>query len=295
MEEERSIVIHPNYLAPDNLPEALRLLAKWKGKATLIAGGTNVVPDMRAHVIRPQTLIDLSRVKTLSYIREEKQKIRIGALATLSDVASSEVIKKYAPVLHEAVRQIGNPLVRNRATIAGNLAHASPAADSAVPLLVLGAMVVLEKQKAKARQVPINRFFVGPRRTILKKDDLVREIVFPKASASTRMAYSKFGLRNAMTISVASVAVLVETEAGRIKTAKIGLGAVAPTPVRSYGVEEMLVGQEITEDLIVACGERVKEEIRPITDIRGSLEYRDTLVSVILKRLLRQVSGWGNR
>jgi CO/xanthine dehydrogenase FAD-binding subunit len=291
MKRERMIVTQPNYFAPDNLSNALILLSKWKEKATLIAGGTNVIPDMRGHVIRPQAIIDLSRVKNLSYVKEEKQKIRIGALTTISQLISSEAIKKYTPILYEAGRQIGNPLVRNRATMAGNLADASPAADSAVPLLVLEAVVVVERQKAKARQVPVDRFFVGPNRTVLRNDELVREIIIPKPSSSARMAYSKFGLRNAMAISVASVGVLIETEKGRVKKARVGLGAVAPTPIRAFALEEILMDHEVTEDLIVKCGRKVEEVIRPITDIRGSLEYRRTLAAAILKRLLRHVSG----
>ncbi len=278
------------YFNPKNLHETLSLLGRLRGKAELIAGGTNVIPDMRDKVTKPQVLIDLSQVKNLSYIKEEKQRIRIGALTTISDLASSEVIKKHAPVLYEAARQIGNPLVRNRATIAGNLADASPAADTAGPLLVLEATVLLEKQKAKVKTIPLDRFFTGPNRTVLKKDELVREILFPKPGISAKMAYFKFGLRNAMAISVVSVAVLMEMEKGRVKKARIGLGAVAPTPIRAYGVEELLINQQLTDELIEKCGERVREEIRPVTDIRASLEYRKSLTSVILKRLLQQVS-----
>ena len=264
-------------------------MSRLRGKAQLIAGGTNVIPDMRDKVTKPGALIDLGQVKNLSYIKEEKRRIRIGALTTISDLASSAVIRKHAPVLYEAARQIGNPLVRNRATIAGNLADASPAADTAVPLLALEAAVLVERQKVKAKTVPIDRFFAGPNRTVLKRDELIREILIPKPAASAKMAYSKFGLRNAMAISVTSVAVLIEMEEGRIKKARIGLGAVAPTPIRAYGVEELLMNQQITDELAEKCGERVCEEVRPITDVRASLEYRRSLSSVILKRLLKQV------
>ena len=265
------------YFSPKNLTETLTLIGRWMDRAKLIAGGTNVIPDMRAKSIKPQVLIDLSQVKNLSYIREEKKIIRVGALTTISELASSKMIQKYAPILYEAARQIGNPLVRNRATIAGNLADASPAADTAIPLLVLEATVLVEKQKTKVKQIPIDRFFIGPNRTVLKKDELVREILFPKPTTSTKMAYSKFGMRTAMAISVVSVGVLIEMEKGRVKKARVGLGAVAPTPIRTYGIEEMLMDQRITEELIEKCGEKVQEEIRPITDIRASLEYRKSL------------------
>ena len=278
------------YLSPKTPTEALRCLNQWKGKAALIAGGTNVIADLRGNSLKPQVLIDLSHIKALSYVKQERQKVRIGGLTTLADLVSSAVIREQAPVLYEAARRIGNPLVRNRATLAGNLADASPAADTAVPLLVLDAGILVERQKGKAKTIPIDRFFTGPNRTVLKRDELIREIQFPKPAISAKMAYFKFGLRNAMAVSVVSVAVLVEMETGTVKRVRIGLGAVAPTPIRAYGIEEMLTGQQITDELIERCGERVIEEICTIADIRASLEYRKSLTSVILKRLLEQVS-----
>ena len=279
------------YLAPHTVSEALQVLGKWKGKAKVIAGGTNVIPDVRAKAAEGQTLIDLSRVKSLSYIKEERKNIRIGALTTMSEIIASPVIQKHALLLRDAIWKIGNPLVRNRATIAGNLADASPAADSAVPLLVLEANVVIEKHRTKPREIAMDRFFLGPNKTVLKRDELVREIVFLKPGPWARMAYSKFGLRNAMAISVVSVGVLLEIEKEKCTRARVGLGAVAPTPVRAYGVEEMLAGQFITEELIHRCCQRVQDEIHPITDVRASLEYRRSMTSVLLGRLLREASS----
>ena len=282
------------YLAPNNLKDALILLKKWRSRGELIAGGTNVVPDLRAKTLRKEILIDLSHLKNLSYIKEEKKRIRIGALTTMSEIAASKTIRSKACILSEAVWQIGNPLVRNRATIAGNLADASPAADSAVPLLVLEASIVVEKHKGKRKQIPINEFFMGVNKTVLKRDELIREIVFPKPAPSSRMVYSKLGLRNAMAISVVSVGVLAEMEKGRCNKARIALGAVAPTPRRAYGVEKLLVGQAVTEELIDQCCEAIQEEIQPITDVRATFEYRRSMTSVLLKRLLQQVFSQGH-
>jgi carbon-monoxide dehydrogenase medium subunit len=282
------------YLAPNNLKDALILLKKWRSRGELIAGGTNVVPDLRAKTLRKEILIDLSHLKNLSYIKEEKKRIRIGALTTMPEIAASKTIRSKACILSEAVWQIGNPLVRNRATIAGNLADASPAADSAVPLLVLEASIVVEKHKGKRKQIPINEFFMGVNKTVLKRDELIREIVFPKPAPSSRMVYSKLGLRNAMAISVVSVGVLAEMEKGRCNRARIALGAVAPTPRRAYGVEKLLVGQAVTEELIDQCCEAIQEEIQPITDVRATFEYRRSMTSVLLKRLLQQVFSQGH-
>jgi CO/xanthine dehydrogenase FAD-binding subunit len=159
------------YFAPRKLSEVLVLIKKWKGKSKLIGGGTNVILEMRAGAVQPQALIDISQLKNLSYIKGEKKRIRIGGLTTISELASSKVMQNYAPILSEAANQLGNPLVRNRGTIAGNLGDASPATDTAVPLLVLDAMVMADRDGGKHREIPIDQFFLGPNQTVFKKDE----------------------------------------------------------------------------------------------------------------------------
>ncbi len=277
------------YIRPHNMKEALQVKKRWGNRSKVIAGGTNVLPDIRAKALQAQALVDLSNLKNLSYIKEEKKKIRIGALTTISELASSKIIQKFAPILSEASDHLGNPLVRNRATIGGNLADASPAADTAVPLLVLEATVLVERDGGKSRQIPIDQFFLGPNQTALKREEIIREIHFQKPDSNTRMAYAKLGLRNAMAISVVSVAILMEGRRNQWKRVRIALGAVAPRPIRAYRVEEMLDEKEMTEQLINACCEKVEKEINPITDIRASAEYRRAMTSVLLKRLIKQV------
>jgi carbon-monoxide dehydrogenase medium subunit len=268
------------------MKEALQVIKRRKGRTKLIAGGTNVIPDMRARAIKPDILIDISNLRNFSYIKEEKRRIRIGGLTTISELASSRAIRNYAPILSNAASQIGNPLVRNRATIGGNLADASPAADTAVPLLVLDAMVMTEREGGNSRQIQIDRFFLGPNQTALRPDEVIREVFFPKPSPNSRTAYIKLGLRNAMAISVVSVAILREMEKNRCKKARIGFGAVAPKPIRAYGIEEMLMSKAITGEVIEACCERVQNEISPITDIRATAEYRRSMASVLLRRVM---------
>ena len=279
------------YAAAKTIPEVLRLLKLWKGRAKLIAGGTNIIPDMRAKFLKPAALIDISRVRNLSYIKEEKGWIRIGSLTTVAELASSATLQKYGPILVQAARQLGNPLVRNRATIAGNLANASPAADTAVPLLVLEAMVVTQRSDGKGRRIPLDQFFVGPQRTILRKDEIIKEILFPKGNPSFQMGYMKLGLRNAMAISVASAALLVEREEGICRQVRIGLGAVAPKPRRAYETEKILMGERVSAEVIAACCARVAEETNPVTDIRATAEYRKSITPVLLKRLIQQTLG----
>jgi carbon-monoxide dehydrogenase medium subunit len=246
---------------------------------------------MRAKVLNPGALIDISHLKNLSYIKEDKKKIRIGALTTISELASSKVVEKYAPILSEAAGQLGNPLVRNRATIGGNLANASPAADTAVPLLAMEAVIVTEKAAGKRRQIPMDQFFTGPNQTVLGKDEVIKEVIFSKPNSRTKMVYLKLGLRSAMAVSVVSLAVLMEMGSDRCKNVRIGLGAVAPKPIRAYGTEEMLKGREVTKELILSCGNEVAKEISPISDIRASAEYRREMTSVLLRRVIQQITS----
>lgn len=274
------------YFRPKTMKETLHTIARWKGRARLIAGGTNVLPDLRAKALVPRALVDLGHLTALSFIKDEKKGIRIGGLTTISEIAASRVIQRQASILSEAANQLGNPLVRNRATLAGNLADASPAADTAVPLLALEAVVVMERDGGKRRQIPIDQFFIGPNQTVLKLDEIIKEIYFPRSNSNTQMAYVKLGLRNAMAISVVSIAVLVEMEGVKCKRARIGLGAVASKPVRAYGVEEKLTGREVSKELVEACCEQVKQEINPITDIRASAQYRSSMASALLRRMI---------
>jgi CO/xanthine dehydrogenase FAD-binding subunit len=293
--EEGGGSVNMEYFPPASLSEALSLLKKWRGKARIVAGCTNMIPDMRSKAVKAEALIDVSHLKNLSFIKEEKKRIRIGGLTPIADLASSKMIQKYAPILSEAARQLGNPLVRNRATIGGNLADASPAADTAVPLLVLEATVVTDRERERNRQIPIDRLFVGPNKTILKSDEMIKEVTFSKPDAGEKCAYAKLGLRNAMAISLVSVAVLLQIEGGECKKARIGLGAVASKPMRAYRTEDMLIGGKITESLMRNCCQNVEREISPISDVRASAEYRRSMASVLFRRLIQQLISEGTR
>lgn len=278
------------YIAPNSLVEITKILMRLKGKATLIAGGTNVIPRLRTKAIKSDILIDINRLKNLSFIKEEKNRIRIGGLTTIAALATSKVIQKHAPILFDAANQLGNPLVRNRATIAGNLADASPAADIAVPLLALEAKVVTVRRGKPPEEIPLDQFFLGPNQTVLRKDEIIKEVTFPRPNSKAKMAYVKLGLRNAMAISVVSLAVMMEVQGNHCKKARIGLGAVAPTPIRAYQTEAILIGEKVTTELINICSKKVLDEISPITDIRASAEYRREMTSTLFRRLGQEVT-----
>lgn len=278
------------YLAPRSFSEALDFLGKWKNRAKLVAGGTNVIPYMRSKTLKPEVLIDISRLKNLSYIKEEKQRIRIGGLTTISKLTASTVIQDYAPILSDAANHLGNPLVRNRATIAGNLADASPAADTPVPLLALEGAVVLNRLGGDSRRIPLDQFFLGPNQTVLRTDEIIREITFPKPEPSAKMAYINLALRNAMAITLVSVAILIEMKGEKCKKVRIGFGTVAPKPMRAYGAEGVLTDKEITEEQIEKCCQEAEKEVQPNPrpSIRASAGYRRSMASALLRQAIHQ-------
>jgi len=277
------------YITPKNIEEVFRAAEKMKGKTKFIAGCTNVIPYMRAKAISPEFLIDLSSLEELNYIREENGIIAIGALTTISELIAAEIIRNQSPILFSAASLLGNPLTRNRATIGGNLADASPAADMAPPLLVLEALVHTKRGGGEERKISLDMFFLGPNKTVLAEDEIITQITFSKPKNSAKCIYIKLGLRNSMAISVVSIAVMLEMEGKVCQKARVALGAVAPTPIRIFRVEKNLEGKEINQEFIQECSTIVKEEILPISDIRASAEYRKLATVVLFKRAIQEV------
>ena len=281
------------FIQPQNVNETLRALKKWGGKGLLVAGGTNVLPDLRAKKVLPKALIDLSRLESLSFIKMERGGFRIGALTPIAVIAASTILQKKAPILCEAARHLGNPLVRNRATLGGNLAKASPAADMAVPLLALEAVLEIQGAGGRKRRIPLDQFFLGSNRNALRAGEIIQEVSFPLPSPGSKMAYRKMGLRNAMAISVVSLGVLLDMRKGICRRIRIAFGAVAPKPIRVYQAENVLIGKEITPELLQSCGTQAEKEISPITDIRAGADYRRAMASVLLQRALGEALEMG--
>jgi CO/xanthine dehydrogenase FAD-binding subunit len=279
------------FLVPKTPSEALDFLREYGGRARLIAGGTNAVPELRDKSLKADALIDISNLRDLAYIRQKENLIHIGSLTTMVELTSSAFLQDRVPIIAAAARQVGNPLVRNRATIGGNLVDASPAADLAIPLLALGATAVMKRAGSEERRMPIEEFFLGPRRTALAKDEMLIEISFFIPERDAFQGYRKLGLRNAMTISLASAAVMLGAERKTGRLVRIALGAVAPKPIRVYRAEEMLKDGPIRSERINACCEAAVAATQPISDIRASADYRKEMTAVIVKRLLLAAAG----
>jgi len=276
------------YLRPTRLDEALDLLDHYGDRARIIAGGTDVVVELSRGIKPTETLLDITALSDLRYVRQEGDCIALGALASHNDVMASAACIERALPLAQACSEVGAPQIRTRATVAGNLITASPANDTITPLMALDAAVVLVS-RAGERTIPLERFYEGVRRTVLHPNELLREIRIPAMRANQRGLFLKLGLRRAQAISVINVAfVLTFTVDDVVEDARITLGSVAPTIVRARAVEGFLRGKRLDTAICAEAGRLVSGDAAPIGDVRGSASYRRaTLESLVSEGLLQ--------
>jgi len=265
-----------------SLIEALRLKAGYKENGAFIAGGTDLLVEMRENLLQPEpkAVIDISDLDEINYIRQEDGEIKIGAGTRISEIQKSLIVQTNAPILFKACREFANPLIKNRASLGGNLINASPAADMATPLLVLGAKVVLKSVNGE-RVMSLEEFFSGVKRTNHRNDELLTEIRFSEVQGK-RCEFLKMGQRNGTSIAIASLSIMLELADGVIKEPRVALGSVAPVPVRAHETEGALDGVEPSLGNIKRAGDTLKREVNPITDIRGSAEYRREMAASLL-------------
>lgn len=274
------------YYPTRSVDEALSLLAEREG-AEVVAGATNTLVDSRARRKIPKAVIDINRLDDLRYARRDDGTIRLGARTTLTDCFALPFFAKEAPALKMMAAEFAGTLIRNRATLAGNIAYASPAADVAPPLLALGATITVVSKKRGSRTLPLAEFIVGPRKTALAQDEIITELAFP-ADGEAKSGYFKFALRNAMAISLVSGAVVLRMEGNKIREAGLALGAVAPKPYRVTQAEEILKGQVPTDALIREAAKVAAATTSPIGDIRASAEYRREMTEVMTRRIIER-------
>ncbi|OYT47227.1 MAG: carbon monoxide dehydrogenase [Desulfurococcales archaeon ex4484_42] len=271
----RIIPIDFEYFEPKTLNEALELLSKFGKEAKILAGGTDLLVQMKIRRKTPKYVINIKKIPELAFIRMSSDAIHIGAATKLRMLEKSEYIRKY---YH-----------RNMATIGGNLCNASPAADTAPPLMIYEAKLKLISKKGE-RVVPITEFFKGPGITVCEPDELLLEIIIPKPP--TERFGSKFIkiARTSMDLAKVNVAVAlkVDSDMKSIEDVKIALGSVAPTPIRAYSAEEFLKGKEFNEENIRKAAEIASAETKPITDVRSTAWYRKEVAKVIVRDALTE-------
>lgn len=286
----RSVLPHFTYMRARSVQEALRWMARHRGEAALLAGGTDLIVQMKMDRAAPAVIIDIKRVKPLGgpVKLSGKSAIAIPPLTTLADIAASPLLRRRLPVLPATALLMASPQVRNRATVGGNLANAAPSADMAPPLLALGARVKIHRH-GRMKTIPLEEFFTGPGETVLGRTGILGTITVPLLPRRAKASYITHTVREAMDLSIASSAAMVEKKSGRVVAARIVLGAVAPTPLRVPQAEERLVGTRGDADAIEAAAEAAAAASRPITDVRASEQYRREIVRVVTRRVLGEV------
>ena len=276
------------YISPENKEEALKILKEEGVNACIVAGSTNVLPDIKVKKLSPKILVDITDIEELRGVDKKKDKICIGPLTIIAELINSEFILKEGKILIQAAQEFADPLVRNNATIAGNLVTASPAADMAVPLLTLEALIKIESVKDK-REVKLKDFFLGPGKTVLQDDEMIVGIEFEQSDINKNGYFIKLGQRKAMAIAIASLALNLEVKQNKIIQIRIAMGSVAPMPIRLIVVEEFLKDKEINNKLVEEAMDRVREEVEPISDIRASEEYRRYISGILFKRAFEKL------
>jgi carbon-monoxide dehydrogenase medium subunit len=271
------------YHRPQTLDEAVALLGQSED-AKILAGGHSLVPAMKFRLAQPKTVIDISRIAELSYIREANGQIAIGAMTTHYEIESSELLQKRCPLLPEVAVNIGDVQVRNKGTLAGSLAHADPAADWPAAILALDAEIEISGPNGK-RSIKASEFFVDMMQTAVQPNELLSEIRLPITARS--VAYAKFA-QKASGFAIAGVAVVIDKQS---KSARVGITGVASKAYRASAVESALQGRALTPDLIAQAASKAAEGIDPLNDIHASAEYRAHLARVNTRRALEMAAS----
>jgi CO/xanthine dehydrogenase FAD-binding subunit len=277
-----------DFVQPESCSDLAVLLQN--GDSTILAGGTDLIPRMRRSQFSPDRLVDISHLSDLRSISKTGNQIKIGSLATHADLINSALIQEHATLLVQAAKTIGCQQTRQRGTLGGNLANASPAADTAPALFALDAKIYIASLQSN-RIIPLNNFFLALGKTCLTPTEYITSIEFKIPAGRWGTAYIKLGKRNGMAIAIASVAVYLEVDpAGFLRQARVAFGSVAPCPVRCSTIESLLVGKEPSPELIKQVSKEIQYDISPIDDIRATKAYRQHASEIILNRAL--LSAW---
>ncbi len=277
-----------DYVAPTTVDEAVAALAQGGEDAKVIAGGQTLMPVLRLRLAAPTVLVDLGRIDELRGVRDDSDSLVIGAMTTYYALLGNPLISKYALLLADATRTVADPQIRHRGTLGGNLAHADPAGDLSAPVLALEATMTVVGPSG-SRTIPAAEFFVDYFTTALQPDEILTEIRIPKHT-NWAAHYEKLH-RVAQAWSIVAVAATVDVDQGTVRQARIALTNVAPTPTRARGVEEALIGQPASEELIRAAAEHAAEGIDPISDGNADADYRSHLARVLTRRAVATAAG----
>jgi carbon-monoxide dehydrogenase medium subunit len=273
---------------PEGIEEAARLLTKFGGRGRILAGGTDLLVELKTGRLNLDAVVNLKKIKGMNTIGfNRKEGLRIGALVTWTQLLESKPVARHYPLLRKAAGMMGSMQIRNVATLAGNIAHASPAANGPIPLLVYEAECVIQGPGG-GRVIPVEKMFRGVQKNSLRKGEILTEIRVPLPPTGLGGAYYKFALRRAMDLAVVGVGALVRARNGTFDEVRIALGSVGPKPFRARKAERVLKGKAVEDRVIREAGETAASECAPISDIRGSEEYRIELVKELTYRAVKE-------
>jgi aerobic carbon-monoxide dehydrogenase medium subunit len=274
------------YERAESVDHAVGLLGQHGDEAKLIAGGHSLLPLMKLRLARPSVLVDIDRLSDLEYVREAGDRIEIGALTRIADVAANPLLAEHNPLVAYAAAQVGDPQVRHRATMGGSLAHGDPASDPPTVMLTLDAELVVRGPSGE-RTVPASGFFKSLFETELDPQEVLTAVRVPKFAPGTGWSYLKFH-RRALDWAIVGVAAVVERSDGQIAKAAVGLTNMGGTPLRASGVEQALAGAEASEQAIASAADHAPEGTDPVTDTNASAEYRTELSKVLVRRAIQE-------
>ena len=277
-----------DYFAPQRLQEAVSLLRRYGKKAALLAGGTDFLLRLERGLVAPSVIVDLKKIRDLRGIKSNRAGLRIGAATLMEEIASSPLVQARYGIIAKGAAAVGSIQTRNRATLGGNLCNASPAADTASPLIALGAKARIAGAK-RVREVPLEEFFLGPGKSCLQPNELLKEIFVPPLAKRSGGSFQRC-TRTAMDIALVNCAVFLSlAPKGEIVTdIRIALGAVAPTPVRAQPAEDAFRGRKPNRKAVEEAADSAAAGVRPIDDVRSSASYRRAMVRVFTKRAIEE-------
>jgi len=280
------------FFAPQKIEEALEILARYGKEIKVLAGGTDLLVQYYDRLYEINSWLDLKNILELKKIRISQNQMTIGAMVTHTQLEKSQDIKKYFPVLSQAAADIGSPQIRNRGTVGGNIVNASPAGDLLAPLMAYKAKFKLLSGKDETL-VPIENFFLGPKKTILRPDQLLTQIILPLPKKRTYGSWIKIGKRRALIIATITLALVVEMAEDNktVKDVRTCLGSVAPTPIEIKEIRKKMVGKNFDQLDFSELGQIVEDKISPIDDIRGTREYRKDVAKEIMTNALEEIDA----
>lgn len=281
------------YLRPTSLAAAVDYYTQYPG-ATLWAGGTDLVVRLEHKKLKVAEILDLTSIAELRFIRDCDHQVKIGALTTIYDLETSPAIKEEFPLLAQAAHALGSWQVRTLATIGGNIVTAAPSAETANPIILTGGTIIVCSKDGE-REIPAGQFFTGPGQTSLMPGEIVKEIILPKLPQGFQSIYMKESLRRSMDIALANMGCVIKLDGDKCEEVRIGLGAVAPVPMRAAQTEKLLNSQVMSLELIEKAAQTAANECKPIDDIRATADYRRDLIKTMVQRALKSLWKTGEQ